>query len=672
MNFLVFKNAVAKQFEKLAKNDVLYRTGIIGNDLWDVYMDAFPEGTNNIFKVRREYECNCCKSFIRAVGNVVGLVNGKLTSIWDIDIPSEPVFNEVAKKLHDAVMAKNIETQFWSPEKTAGVNKTFHDHIEGVSSWDHFYVTIPVKFVKIRRDIPSLQSEVNSAFSVFYRGLTELTSDAIDTVIDLISSGSLYRGDEHKGAVNTFKTFQTKFLALPENERVNFAWTQNAGPALSRFRNSAIGTLVDDLSKGVDLNIAVRSFEAKVAPANYQRTSAPVSKQMIINAQKAIEEAGLTSALGRRAATISDITINDLIFANRNLRKALQEPSVFDSLVSEAAKNPKKFDRVEEVSIEKFLKDMVPNASSIEVLFEGKHKNNLVSLIAPEDPSCENLFKWDNRFSWSYNGEFADAIKERVKAAGGNVSAPVCVRLAWSNYDDLDLHVYEPGGNRIYFGNRRSQKTGGQLDVDMNAGGGTTREPVENIFYQDINRMPNGKYEVNVNQFSKRESSNVGFTIQLDLNGEVHEMSYPFAVSGTISVCTFEKKGNTFTVKIGNDKITSSSIGQNIWNIDTNQFHQVQAICLSPNFWNGQEVGNKHYMFMLENCKNDGSARGFFNEMLGSKLQQHRKVLELVASKSKPIMGDDQFSGLGFSSTVRNTLVCRVNGAVSRLVKIVF
>ena len=34
----------------------------------------------------------------------------------------------------------------------------------------------------------------------------------------------------------------------------------------------------------------------------------------------------------------------------------------------------------------------------------------------------------------------------------------------------------------IYFGNKRGW-TGGTLDVDMNAGGGTTREAVENVVW---------------------------------------------------------------------------------------------------------------------------------------------------------------------------------------------
>jgi dTDP-4-dehydrorhamnose 3,5-epimerase-like enzyme len=92
---------------------------------------------------------------------------------------------------------------------------------------------------------------------------------------------------------------------------------------------------------------------------------------------------------------------------------------------------------------------------------------------------------------------------------------------------------------------------------------------------------------------------------------------------------------------------------------------------MSPNHWDGQPVGNKHYFFMIDGCQNNGTARGFFNEFLKEELNQHRKVLEMVGSKMK-ISGDEQLSGLGFSSTAKNTLVCRVKGSFTRTLKIVF
>ena len=93
---------------------------------------------------------------------------------------------------------------------------------------------------------------------------------------------------------------------------------------------------------------------------------------------------------------------------------------------------------------------------------------------------------------------------------------------------------------------------------------------------------------------------------------------------------------------------------------------------MSPNYWDGRGIGNKHFFFMLEGCRNEGKARGFFNEFLKSDLDQHRKVMEMVGNKLKTEESDRQLSGLGFSSTQRNSVLCRVQGSFNRIIRIKF
>ena len=145
---------------------------------------------------------------------------------------------------------------------------------------------------------------------------------------------------------------------------------------------------------------------------------------MIERAKTKIVELGLTSALERRYATINDITINNVLFADRSARKAMASDGLgaFDALSAAAPVNPKAMAKVEEVPIEKFLSDILPSASTLEVMIENQHAGNFVSLIAPADPTAQPLFKWDNNFSWSYTGDVTDSVKERVKKAGGNVT----------------------------------------------------------------------------------------------------------------------------------------------------------------------------------------------------------------------------------------------------------
>lgn len=680
MEFVKFKEVVAKQFNAM-KGHELFRTDVEKDAMWETYLASFPEGSNPIFRERTEHDCNCCKSFIRAIGNVVAVIDGKIVSIWDGKV-ADANYQVVADALSALVKSKPIINLFLHTERTAGVDKTYDTNPSSKATvWNHFFVNIPCgkngekNFVASGADIGTILSEARALHDVLLRSLNELTDDSVETVLELIAQKSIYRGEEHKHAVVAFKDLKRKFDALPENQKDGFVWlnTKSVPASVAKIRNTAIGTLLTDLSNDVDLDAAVRSFESKVAPMNYKRPTALVTKSMIESAKNKIEELGLTSAMDRRYAVASDISINDVLFADRSARKVMTE-GIFDEIALKVPdKKPKNSSKTEEVTIEKFIADILPMASSIELMMENHHTGNLVSLIAPADPTAGKLFNWNNNFTWSYNGEVTDSIKERVKSAGGNVEGDLCCRLAWFNYDDLDFYMKEPNGNTIYFGNKFSSITGGQLDVDMNAGGQRSKTPVENIFYKDKNKMREGVYKLQVNNFNKRETVDVGFEVEMDFMGTVHRFVCERAVGNkeTIPVVEFHyshKEGIRII-----ESLSNTSIPKEIWGIQTNVYRKVDMIMMSPNFWDGSGSGhgNKHYFFMINGCKNDGSARGFFNEFLRGDLDAHRKVFEIVGSQMK-VQGTEQLSGLGFSSTQHNSVLCKVSGSFNRIVKIVF
>ncbi len=676
MNFIKFKEKVDAQFTLMSKGE-LFRTSVTKDKLWETYLSSFPEGSNPIFRERTEHDCNCCKQFIRAVGNVVSIIDNKLVSIWDItiDTEEEKPYQVVADSLAKLVKSAPIDNVFKHTERTAGTDKNYEDNDDGVITWDHFFVNIPSQFVMRGVDIGNKLSDFRSTRDVLYRGLTEINDESVDTVLELIAQNSLYRGEEHKNSLKIFKKLKTEFNKLSVEERDNFVWSiiSTLSPAIAKIRNTSIGTLLVNLSEGKELEYAVKAFETIVAPTNYKRPTALVTKAMVEKAKKTIEELGLTSALERRYAQLSDINVNNILFADRNAKKQMKDSitSVFDE-IADSSINPKSFNKIEEVAIDKFISDVLPTAKTVEVLFENKHQKNLVSLIAPVDSNAKPLFKWSNNFSWSYNGDLTDSvIKERVKQAGGSIEGDVCCRLAWYNYDDLDLHMIEPNGCKIYFGNKDSSN-GGQLDVDMNASGRNTRKPVENIFYRDKSRMREGVYTLFVHNYCKRETNDVGFEVEVDIKGELHRFEYQKAVKSKEKIKVMEleySKKNGFKII---KSLESTTVSKNIWGISTNQFHKVNVMMMSPNFWDGQlGIGNKHYFFMLDGCANEGQARGFFNEFLKPELDPHRKVIEIVGSKMKTQESENQLSGIGLSSTQRNKITVRVTGTVTRIITVI-
>ena len=674
MDFTVFKQAVAAQWERMQSSGAVFRTATHGDDLWTTYLDAFPPGTNEIYRERREFDCSCCRHFVKNLGNAVAWVNGELVTLWDIQV-SEPAFQRVADSMASAAR-RDIARPFMHFERTAGTDKNFEQIMAPkpeVKTWQHFFVNVRPELVAKRGDIPSILSEKISAHESFVKALNEISFDAINTVIDLISQGSLYRGDEHRSAVERFGAFKRKYEGMAPEVREIYAWTESmSAGAVARIRATVIGTLLLDLSEGKDIEAAVASFEAKVAPHNYKRPTALITKAMIDKAKVEIEGLGLTSALDRRLATVDDVPVGEMLFVDRT-RAPIAGGGVLDDLSATAPVKVKTFDKVEEVTFDKFVQEIVPRAESLEVLFENRQAGNLVSLVTSTDPTAAQLFKWPNPFSWSYRGELADSIKERVKRAGGNVVGDLCCRLSWFNYDDLDFHLKEPSGHVIFFRDRESYVTGGQLDVDMNAGTGRTREPVENIFYPTRGQMTQGVYTLLVHQFCARESDNVGFEAEIDYLGDVRKFSYPKALrqNEVVPVAQFRYSHKTGIEML--QSLPESDASRTEWGLKTGAFHKVRALMQSPNCWTGLVLGNRHAFFMLDGCTNDGTARGFFNEFLRSELDRHRKVLEVVGAKVRAAAGPaDQLSGLGFSSTKRDQVIVRVKGSFSRVVKVTF
>jgi len=109
---------------------------------------------------------------------------------------------------------------------------------------------------------------------------------------------------------------------------------------------------------------------------------------------------------------------------------------------------------------------------------------------------------------------------EQRLAREGAQTGQIQISLAWNSYDDLDLHVLDPGNEVISFRNRRS-RSGGTLDVDMNIRP-ESLQPVENIFWPE-NGAPRGKYKVKVHCFSYRGQGGqpVPFRVRMKIDGNL-------------------------------------------------------------------------------------------------------------------------------------------------------
>lgn len=688
--FKDFVKAIQKNLQQMSKNSSrLFTVNVDTEELYNLYLDSFPAGTNEIYRERREYDCSCCRHFIRDIGNVVSIKNGELHTIWGINPVSDDKYNVVAAALDAYVKQKAVSGVFLKKEKRIGSPENREMLPTGkINKYEHFFVDLPEICIFKEYYGHTLEgdlSQFRDIRNVFKRSLDEISKEAVDTVLELIAQNSLYKGAEWKKQLAEFKNYQKEYGKLTDEQKELWIWEKSiaAGAVIGKIRNHSIGTLLVNISEGMDLDLAVRKYEQIVAPVNYKRPKAIFTKKMLEDAKKTITELGYMDSLQRRFATLDDITVNNILFSNKDAAKRITGAmDLFDEMEQDVAIDPKRFSKVEEISAEDFIKNVLPVAKELEVYLENKHIQNMVSLIAPEVAAAKTMFKWNNGMSWAYTGNITDSdIKENVKAAGGSVAGVVRFSIQWNDKDgkdnsDLDAHCIEPkGGEHIYFGCRKSLRTRGELDIDITQPVDQCRASngvaVENITYPSKEYMIPGTYKFFVNQFAYRGSQ--GFKAEIEVNGEIHSYEYNAPVRGNVDVAEviLDQSGNFKVV----DKLPGNcaTISKDVWGIKTLQFTPVSVVCYSPNYWDEQKgIGHQHLFFMLKDCINPEEPNGYYNEFLKPELEQHRRVFEALGAKAHVKDVDDQLSGVGFSLTKRNDLIIKVKGATERVLKIKF
>lgn len=704
-----FNKKIQAHFAEMCKTSKLFRVNLSGQEIWDLYLKSFEQ--DPIFRDPNStsHNCNHCNNFIRRYGNIVSVSEDyKITTIFDVVTDEEftPVVKALCKAITSAAIAEvffetfdelnslpyescsktNTLFQLGTDKNTKRYTKEEAEKFGVVKPneirvFNHLHLFVPSLFVdNSGKSIESIMGEFRDAKNVFQRAMETISLDTLHLVKDLINQGSLLDGATHLHKIEKIIPLKQQYDNLSASERDNWCWVNSYKLPFAKFRNELIGVLCSELSEGKEINEACQAWNKRVDPINYMKTTAPITKKQIEEAKLFVEENGYAESFDRRFATIDDIKVSEILHSNVG-NGEIKSVSIFDGVKSTSTRHKRnEFDGVEEVTIDKFMKDILPSCSSIEVFLKNAHDGNMASLTTANNKDSKPIFKWANNYSWTFNGNLAgkSQIKDAVKSRGGNTEGVVRISLAFPNTtDDYDLHLIEPNRNQISYSNLRiTHPSSGVLDLDAQGRDGhqLPEKRVENIIYTDKNRMQKGAYMVVINNYSGR-GLHTPFELEVEIEGEVNVFRLKKGISSNqINAIKINFDGINFNIESASEMeiSDSKSISKEIYGLETNQFHKVNLVCLSPNHWEGNNVGNKHYFFMLDGCKSPSSIRSFHNENLIPELAAHRKVIEVLGNTKMIDSTDKQLSGLGFNATVRDELIVRLSGTHKRTIKIKF
>ncbi len=119
----------------------------------------------------------------------------------------------------------------------------------------------------------------------------------------------------------------------------------------------------------------------------------------------------------------------------------------------------------------------------------------------------EHLNRFGDRWTDRYDrlSDWIESLMESASPDGAdlddlpNSAGVLQIGLSWNSTSDIDLHVTDPSGTTIYYGNPESP-SGGYLDRDDVDGYGP-----ENIYWRD--NIPDGTYTVRVHYYASNETN---------------------------------------------------------------------------------------------------------------------------------------------------------------------
>ena len=386
------ERGIRKSFEvAVSLDEPLFTTS--ATNLFDIFLNNLPE------EGRQYYNCNACRNFVDRFGGIVTITDGGFLQpvMWNFKCPE--FFEKAYYAVRDAIIDSKVTGVFYPETKKLGVSKT------GI--WTHMSVEVPKKIIYKNRLKTAYQesAEKKEDFNMLMRAIHEYKLSTVETAVNILRSDVLYRGEKTLGIAEWFLNIK-KDKDVYHKTYANIVWKKVAtAPAgYCHISSSMIGTLLDDIEAGYDLDSIKRRFDEKMNPLKYQRPQAAPSAGNVKRAEEIIAKLGLENSLKRRFARLEELkliwkprntkldeAITSGVFAGIKTKESLQE------------KTPDIVPRTTKMTWIKFQKTVLPYAKKIELYT--KSKDSYSAIVTAVDEFAPPIILWDNEslrnpFSW--------------------------------------------------------------------------------------------------------------------------------------------------------------------------------------------------------------------------------------------------------------------------------
>lgn len=372
--------------------------------LFELFLDMLPAGE------QQAHRCNCCRQFIQNFGDLAVIAhNGLLVSaVWPTSLEGIPeIYHDALRNMARAVnRGKVIGVQVWDRERWG----TAH-----AGGWNHFSLAAPPKNHN-RRDLTAEQVAAQKLedFRTLRHGLGEFRLELVEQAVTLLEADQLFQGEKFLPPARFLLDLHRNRRPVHGEAQDNFVWqaVATAPEGFCRPRSTMIGTLLEDLQRGLPIATVKRKFAEKVAPLAYMRPKAPPTTGNIKQAEDLFQRLGLAASLERRYARLEEL---ELLWVPAAARGRHQKPdgaetpggSIFGHLQPKVSSPVHARAPVSSIPTvrtwEKFARDVLPGALKIEVQANSQHM--FCAYVTATDPLAPPVLQWDhddrrNPVSW--------------------------------------------------------------------------------------------------------------------------------------------------------------------------------------------------------------------------------------------------------------------------------
>jgi hypothetical protein len=317
--------------------------------------------------------------------------------MWQGDVPE--LFQPSVAAMRETVDHAKVTGVFLSKDKTLGMPTT--------GEWTHLSAELLSAYAGATRSASEAMAEKKADFVLLKQSMNEFPIKAINQAVLLLKADAFYRSEKVLWVAEWFKALHDAC----QNEknrtlREGLIWraVALAPPGYCHVKNTMIGTLLDDILSGADLEDVGRRFAAKMHPLQYQRPQVAPSAGNIERAEKLVEKLGIQASLDRRFARWDEVC---------KLWTPVETPKptdggVFSHLVPKGKTEIRTDAPQVTITWRKFAETVLPDALSMECMVPSH--GHFMAILTAQDPDAPPIIQWDNPehrnpFSWYlYNG----------------------------------------------------------------------------------------------------------------------------------------------------------------------------------------------------------------------------------------------------------------------------